>query len=141
MNNNGGAFLMMEEIKSPFYLVFIGFICAIILIGLTFFLNRTIEDDSIQFELARSYYLNKLAEGPLIDKGNLNEFGVNDPPNFAARLQIGDEEYFSNENLYTDKSLCKFETLINCSPVYEDYFVVGGKLKNVKLDLVMKENE
>jgi hypothetical protein len=140
MNKKARAILTMETVKWTFYTVFIAFISVIILIGLTFFINRGISDEEVEFELAKNYYISLVSDDNKINIKLLENFGDNPEPMFAARLKIGDGEYISNPNLYSDKKLCKFKTLVKCSRTYEGSYLVDGSLKKVQMDLVMRED-
>ncbi|MDP3917535.1 MAG: hypothetical protein Q8Q42_04605 [Nanoarchaeota archaeon] len=123
----------------PFYTVVIAVAALIIVISLSYYLNRDVQDHDLQFLVARNYIEKNFVFGGETSKKDLTNFeGVNDLK-FGVKIQAGNENYFANRKLYDDYDLCGISNSpFYCSDEMKDFYLVDGELKIIKINMVAK---
>ncbi len=135
-----GEFLAIEIMKwGVFYPILFAVIAITIAVGLSHYSNRAVESDALEFILAKNAFMSTLVDDGEVIDGGIEKFSTYFEPDFAIKVQLGDEEIYSNKKLYGDKPLCTItNSPFKCSQTFVDYYLHDGKIEKAEIDLVMK---
>jgi len=128
--------LMVKAIVAIIIVTVSSFAFVLILSG---HLGREVHNENIEFVLTKEHLVNVFTENGKISKEGLDEFLEMQHPKFALKLELGEDVYVSNPTLYEYGNFCKIkDSPVSCSREFRDFYLVDGKLKRAKINVVMK---
>jgi hypothetical protein len=139
MNKKGMFLLTIQMIKWTFFIIFIAVGSLVMMLAMSWHLDREVMTEDVEIFLAKQYLINSISDDGVFEKDYLslsNKLSIEH--NFGMGLNISGDLKPINNAMYYEMPFCKFEKYECTKEPYTGIYLVDGELKDVRIDVVMK---